>query len=145
MHQLHVKTTFLNGFLDEDIYIFMLERLPIPLNPHIICKLLKFLYGLKQSSRAWYQRLNNYFILQGFQILESNVNIYIKILDVGFFILIVYVDDCIFISNILTLIEQTKFILQQEFDMLDDGKIHYTLGNGILHNHKKGWTILHQE
>jgi hypothetical protein len=29
--------------------------------------------------------------------------------------------------------------------MLDDGKIHYTLGNGILHNHKKGWTILHQE
>ncbi len=74
--------------------------------------------------------------------MESNANIYIKILNIGFVILIVYVDDCILINNTLTL---TKFILQQEFDMLDDGEIHYTLGNAILHNHKKGWTILHQE
>jgi hypothetical protein len=47
--------------------------------------------------------------------------------------------------TILTLIEQTKFIFQQEFDMLDDGEVHYTLGNAILHNNKKGWTILHQK
>ncbi len=77
--------------------------------------------------------------------MESIVNIYIKILNIGFVILIVYDYDCVLISNTLTLIEQTKFILQQEFDMLDDGKIHCTLGNAILHNHKKGWTILHQE
>ncbi len=77
--------------------------------------------------------------------MESDANIYTKILNIGFFILIVYVDDCVVIYNTLTLIEQTKFILQQEFDMLNDGEIHYTLGNAILHNHKKGWTILHQE
>jgi len=63
----------------------------------------------------------------------------------GFVILIVYVDDYVFINNTLTLIKQTKFILQQEFDMLDDEEIHYTLGNAIFHNHQKGWTILHQE
>ncbi len=77
-------------------------------------------------------------ILQGFQRLESIVNIYIKKLDVGFVILIVYVDDCILINNTLILIEQIKFILQQEFNMSYDGEIHYTLGNAILHNHQKG-------
>jgi hypothetical protein len=77
-------------------------------------------------------------ILQGFQKLESDVNIYIKKLDVGFVILTVYVDDCILINNTLPLIEQIKFILQQEFKMLDDGEIHYTLGNAILHNHQEG-------
>lgn len=77
-------------------------------------------------------------ILQGFQRLESIVNIYIKKSDVGFVILTIYVDDCILISNTLTLIEQIKFILQQEFNMSDDGEIHYTLGNAILHNHQKG-------
>ncbi len=69
--------------------------------------------------------------------MESDVNIYIKILNIGFVILIVYVDDYELINNTLTLIEQTKFILQQEFDMLGDGEIRYTLSNAILHNHKK--------
>lgn len=69
--------------------------------------------------------------------MESDANIYIKILNIGFVILIVYVDDCVLINNTLTLIERTKFIFQQEFDMLDDGEIHYTLSNAIFHNHKK--------
>lgn len=116
----------------------MLEGLPIPFNPQIVCKILKSLYGLKQFSKAWCQCLDNYLILQGFQRLESDVNIYIKKLNVGFVILTINVDDCIFISNTLTLIEQIKFILQQEFNMSDDGKNHYTLGNAILCNHQEG-------
>jgi hypothetical protein len=71
--------------------MFMSEGLLTPPNPQIICKPLKFLYGLKQFSRAWCQCLNNYLILQGFQRLESDVNIYIKKLNVGFVILTIYV------------------------------------------------------
>jgi hypothetical protein len=138
MHQLDVKKTLLSNFLDEEIYMFMPEGLSIPPNPQIVCKLLKSLYGLKQFSKAWCQFLDNYLILQGFQKLESDVNIYIKKLDVGFVILTVYVDDCILISNTLTLIEQIKFIIQQEFNMSNDGEIHYTLSNAILHNHQEG-------
>jgi hypothetical protein len=82
-------------------------------------------------------------ILQGFQRLESDLNIYIKKLNVGFFILIIYVDDCILINNTLTLIEQIKFLLQEEFNMLDGGEIHYTLGNAIFRNNQEGRTILH--
>jgi hypothetical protein len=44
-----------------------------------------------------------------------------------------------------TLIEQTKSIFKQKFNMKDDGELHYTLGNAILHNRKEGWTILHQK
>jgi len=47
MHQFDVKKTWLNNFLDEDIYLFMPKGLLIPPNPQIICKLLKSLYGLK--------------------------------------------------------------------------------------------------
>jgi hypothetical protein len=138
MHQLDVKKTLLNNFLNEDIYMFMLEGLPIPPNPQIKCKILKSLYGFKKKSTTWCQCFKNYLILQGFQRLESKVYIYIKKLDFGFVVLTVYVDDCIFISNTLTLIEQIKFILQQEFNMSNDGEIHYTLSNAILYNHQEG-------
>jgi hypothetical protein len=73
--------------------------------------------------------------LQGFTRLKSDANIYIKReKDEGFTILTVYVDDCIIVSNNTTLIQQVKDILQHEFDMFDEGEIHYTLGNAITRN-----------
>ncbi len=71
--------------------------------------------------------------------MKLNANVYIKILNIGFVILIVYVDDYVFINNTLTLIKQTKFILQQKFDVLDDGEIHYTLCYGPTTNK---WRII---
>ena len=105
IHQLDVKTTFLNGNLDEEIYMSLPDGLPTPSNPQLVCKLAKSLYGLKQSSRAWYQRLDSYLLLQGYTRLESDADIYIKREnDQGFIILIVYVDDCIVVSNKAALI-----------------------------------------
>jgi hypothetical protein len=93
------------------------------------------LYGLKQSSWAQYQCLDDHFIFQGFERLESNVNIYIKKqVSFGYVIFIIYVDDYILINNKLTLIEQTKLILKQKFNMMDDAKFHYTLSNVIICN-----------
>jgi hypothetical protein len=93
------------------------------------------LYGLKQSLWAWYQCLDNHLVFQGFQRLESNVNIYIKKqVSFGYVILIIYVDDYILINKKLTLIEPTKFILKKKFDMMDDAKFQYTLSNVIIYN-----------
>jgi len=78
LHQLDVKTAFLNGLLEEDIYMSILEGLPIPSSSNLVCKLGKSLYKLKQSSRAWYQRLGHYLLLHNFQRLVSDANIYIK-------------------------------------------------------------------
>lgn len=122
------------------------DGLPTPSNPQLVCKLAKSLYGLKQSSRAWYQRLDSYLLLQGYTRLESDADIYIKREnDQGFTILIVYVDDCIVVSNKAALIQQIKDIMQQEFDMSDEGEIHYTIGNAIIRNRQEGWLILHQQ
>ena len=55
--QLDVKTTFLNGFLEESIYMIIPQGLPPSDNQNMVCKLLRPLSGLKQSSRAWYQWL----------------------------------------------------------------------------------------
>ena len=146
IHQLDVKTAFLNGFIEEDIYMSIPEGYSVPSNSDMVCKLKKSLYGLKQSSRAWYQRLDQYLLLHKFQRLESDASIYIKReTQNNFIILTVYVDDCILMSNQLTLIQNLKAILQMEFDMSDEGDLHYTLGNAILRNRIEGWTIIHQQ
>lgn len=78
---------------------------------------------------------SNHLVFQGFQRLESNVNIYIKKqVSFGYVILIIYVDDYILINNKLILIEQTKSIIKKKIDMMDDAKFHYTLSNVIICN-----------
>lgn len=78
---------------------------------------------------------SNHLVFQGFQRLESNVNIYIKKqVSFGYVILIIYVDDYILINKKLILIEQTKSIIKKKIDMMDDAKFHYTLSNVIICN-----------
>jgi len=84
----------------------ILEGLSCLSNTNLVCKLKKSLYGLKQSSRAWYQRLDQYLLLHGYQRLDSDANIYIKrTSNNSFTIITVYVDDCILISNKIELIQ----------------------------------------
>ena len=146
IHQLDVKTAFLYGFIKEDIYMSIPKGLSPPPNTNLVCKLNKSLYGLKQSSRAWYQRLDQYLLLHHYQWLELDANIYLKKeADNGFIIITVYVDDCIIISNHVALIQQVKDTLQKEFDMSDEGDIHYILGNTIIKNKHEGWIMIHQQ
>lgn len=104
------------------------EGLPPSDNPNIICKLLRPLYaiGLKQSSRAWYQRLNQYIFLNEFQRLESNPNIYLKREnDNGFFTnTTIYVDECILWRNKISLIQQVQAIIETKFEMIDEGVLY---------------------
>ena len=66
VYQMDVKSTFLNGILDEEVYIEQLESFIDPDKRNMVCKLHKALYGLKQPPRAWYERLHNYLIKIGF-------------------------------------------------------------------------------
>ena len=78
VYQMNVKFSFLNGILDEEVYIEQPEGFFDPNKKHMICKLHKALYGLKQAPRAWYGRLHNYLIHIEFQKTNDNSSLYIK-------------------------------------------------------------------
>jgi hypothetical protein len=74
-------------------------------NPDFACKLKKALYGLKQAPRVWYYRLNKYLQDKGFKRGTFQINLYIKTEGNDFLILLVYVDDIIFRSNNVSLVQ----------------------------------------
>ena len=60
LYQMDIKSTFLNGELEEEVYIEKPEGFQLSKNTDYVCKLKKDLYGLKQAPRMWYSRLNKY-------------------------------------------------------------------------------------
>ena len=74
-----VKSIFLNGILEEEVYIEQPEGFLDDNNKDMVCKLHKALYGLKQAPRAWYERLQKYLVKIGFERIDDNNNLYIKI------------------------------------------------------------------
>ena len=95
-----VKSTFLNGKLEEEVYIEQPEGFLLLENKYYVFKLKKALYGLKQAPRAWFSRLDSYLKQQGFKRGATKSNLYLKIKDINMIIFVVYVDDIIFGRNI---------------------------------------------
>ena len=97
VYQMDLKSAFLNGILEEEVYIEQPEGFIDDNNKDMVCKFHKSLYGLKQAARAWYERLHKYLMKIGFERIENNKKIYIK-LEKGKDILIleIFVDDIIF-------------------------------------------------
>lgn len=113
MTQFDVKTAFLNGYLDEDIYIEIPEGVNI--NSKYVLKLNKSLYGLKQASRCWNKRFTEFLKKYGFIQCQADNCIYI-----GFFknvkvFLIIYVDDALIVSESKQIIKEIIDNLKQEF------------------------------
>ena len=92
VHQMDVVTAFLNGSLDEDIYMSQPDGYVRPGEEHLVCKLKKFLYGLKQSSRCWNRALSNYLESLSFAQSSADTCVYVKPSD-PMVIIAVYVDD----------------------------------------------------
>ena len=67
VYQMDVKFAFLNGIIDEEVYIEQPKGFVDPNKRDMVCKLHKALYGLKQAPQAWYERLHNYLLKIGFQ------------------------------------------------------------------------------
>jgi len=96
--QMDVKTTFLNGSLEECIYMAQPEGFMVNDNEHVICKLKRSIYGLKHTSRAWNICFNNSIKTFGFNQFENESCIYKKWERDNVAILIMYVDDILLIA-----------------------------------------------
>ena len=104
VHQMDVKTAFLNGSIEHDIYMSQPEGFIDPDHPEYVCKLKKSIYGLKQSARCWNQTLDSFLIGNGYRKSGADNCIYVKSKTnadgfISFVILAIYVDDIIPVSN----------------------------------------------
>jgi hypothetical protein len=131
-----VVTTYLYGSLDSNAYMKVLDEISV-LNMHtnhnMYCvKLVKPLYGLKQSERMWYNRLKEFLLNKGYSNCDDCPCVFIRKSNTGFCIISVYVDD-------LNIIGHTKDIdkahnhLKVEFEMKDLGSIKFCLVLQVEH------------
>ncbi|RVW56198.1 Retrovirus-related Pol polyprotein from transposon TNT 1-94 [Vitis vinifera] len=145
LHQMDVKTAFLNGNLDEDIYMEQPEGFAKKGNEHLVCKLKKSIYGLKQASRQWYIKFNNTITSFGFKENIVDQCIYLKVSGSKFIFLILYVDDILLASSDLGLLRETKEYLSKIFHMVDMGEANYVIGIEILRDRSQGVLGLSQK
>ncbi len=136
IHQMDVKTAFLNGSIEHDIYMSQPEGFIDPDHPEYVCKLKKSIYGLKQSARCWNQTLDSFLKKNGYRKSGADNCIYVKSESkangvISFVILAVYVDDIIPVSNDVDMLKAEKESLCREFEMVDQGEIHFVLGMSI--------------
>ena len=145
LHQMDVKTVFLNGNLDEEVYMDQPEGFLIKGKEHMVCKLKKSIYGLKQASRQWYLKFNDTITSFGFK--ENTVDrcIYLKVSGSKFIFLILYVDDILLASNDLGLLSETKRFLSMNFEMKDMGEATYLIGIEIFRDRSRGLLGLSQK
>jgi hypothetical protein len=127
IHQMDVKTAFLNGLIEEEVYIEKPQGLEVFGRDSHVCLLKKALYGLKQAPRAWYSSIDSYLLQMGFEKSEANLNLYYIVCGEDTLILILYVDD-LFITGGEELIVDYKRSLASEFEMKDIRLMHYFLG-----------------
>eukprot|EP00253_Pinus_taeda_P009829 PITA_09829 len=132
--QMDVKSTFLNGDLEEEVYIEQLDGFILGNDPNLVCILKKALYGLKQAPRTWYYLLDKYLHQQGFSKGSVDNNLYTKIENDKLLILVVYVDDIIFGSNEEAMSQSFALVMQKEFEISLLGELTYFLGLQIQQN-----------
>ena len=142
VHQMDVCTAFLNGKLEEEIY--MVEPEGHSTGQHKVCKLLRSLYGLKQAGRIWYQLLHSFLVDNGFRRCHKEYCIYIQKDNGTTTIIVVYVDDLTIASNSMDRINLIKKTLSSRFDMKDLGEVSYLLKIEIVRNRKKKTMTLSQ-
>ena len=88
-----VKSAFLNGVLNEEVYVEQPKGFEDPHFPNHVYKLKKALYGLKQAPRAWYERLTTFFVEKGYKRGGVDKTLFIKSFKSGITIAQIYVDD----------------------------------------------------
>ena len=93
LHQMDVKTTFLNDVIEEEVYIEQPQGFEVEGRKSHVCRLKKTLYGLKQTPRAWYGRINSFLTSLGSTKSKADSNLYFKIMNNEPVILLLYVDD----------------------------------------------------
>ncbi|MCO5597488.1 hypothetical protein L7F22_051566 [Adiantum nelumboides] len=130
--QMDVKTTFLHGDLEEDVYMKQPEGFEQPEREKLVCKLKKALYALKLGSRQWYQKFDAFMKSQGFKRSQEDHCLYTRhVNDGSLMILVLYVDDMLIARKSTDEIAKLNQTLSKNFAMKDLGDANHFLGMRI--------------
>ncbi|KAM2660342.1 hypothetical protein EV2_022770 [Malus domestica] len=136
IYQMDVKNAFLHGDLEEEVYMKLPPGHPQCHEPDLVCKLHKSIYGLKQSPRAWYAKLNSVLNSIGFTRSNADSSLFVHTRAVGKLVALIYVDDLIITGDNAEEISKLKQSLQQRFAIKDLGVLKYFLGIEMATSHK---------
>ena len=132
VHHMDVNSAFLNGELEEELFMKQPDGFVQAGKENYVCKLNKSLYGLKQASKCWNVALDSFLLDIGF--VKSNVDncVYVKVVDGIPCIVAVYVDDMIFACKNFEYLNAVKSQLSSKFLMKDLGDLTYFLGVNVI-------------
>ena len=136
VHQMDLETTFLNGYLEEEIYMEQPKGFSTPGQEKKVYKLVKSLYGLKQAPKQWHEKFDNIMMSHGFKFNECDKCVYVKDTKLGYVIVCLYVDEMIIVGSDDKMTASTKNILNSRFDMKDMGLVDVILGIKIKRTSK---------
>jgi len=145
LYQMDVRTAFLNGELNEEIYMDQPLGFETKGQERKVCKLKRSIYGLKQASRQWNVKFHQAILKDGFTMMEEDHCVYSKCSNNSFIILSLYVDDILIAGNSKEMIDTTKKWLTSNFEMKDMGEASYVLGVKIIRDRAKRLLGLTQE
>jgi len=128
LYQMDVKSAFLNGVLQEEVYVEQPKGFQDPHHPHHVYKLKKALYGLKQALWAWYEHLTTYLLAKEFTRGQANRTLFIRNQGTHKLIAQIDVDDIIFGATLDSLAHEFSEEMKQEFEMSMIGELNYFLG-----------------
>jgi hypothetical protein len=145
LHQMDVKTAFLNGDLDETVYMAQPKGFVVEGKEKLGCRLKKSIYGLKQASKQWYLKFDKTIKEFGFKENVEDNCVYTKFKNGKYIFLILYVDDILLASSDVSLLLETKKVLSSHFEMKDFGEVRFILGIEIHRDRLKGVLALSQK
>ncbi|GJR73500.1 ribonuclease H-like domain-containing protein [Tanacetum coccineum] len=139
-----VKSAFLYGRIDEEVYVTQPKGFVDPQHPKKVYKVVKALYGLHQAPRAWYATLSTFLLKHGYRRGTINKTLFLKKHKRDIILVQVYVDDIIFGSTKKAWCDEFEALMKGEFEMSVMGELTFFLGlqvqqrpNGIFINQEK--------
>jgi hypothetical protein len=142
LYQMDVKNAFLNGFLEEEVYVKQPLGFESAEFPHMVYSLRKALYGLKQAPRAWYGRLRRFLFKKGFEMGKVDKTPFLLRQGDDILIVQVYVDDIFFGGLSHPLVVRFAEDMIKEFVMSMMGELQFILGIQIKQSKER--TLVHQ-
>jgi hypothetical protein len=132
-----VKNVFLHGTLWKTIYCSQPIGFVDPTQPDCVCLLNKSLYGLKQTSQAWYNQFTAYITSLGFVEVKSDTSLFVFRRGTDTIYLLLYIDDIVLTASSAALLQWTISALKRRFAMKDLEPVHHFLGVSVQHQADK--------